>query len=225
MNLPDVVIDHLINYGYLSIFILVFLQESGFPNPLPNEILLLFSGYLSYTGNLNIVLVIVTAAIADFAGTNILYYLFYHAGNYLIMKKPRWLPIPVKRLGRIRSQINQGNIFNIIIFRCTPFTRGYVSALAGLLKIRQKLYMPLAILTAILWSSFYVITGYCIAPSWTVISGDTQSFKYILAAIFVLALIIVTARQFILRKKIGGTNNSKCNMAQAINEQVTNIIK
>ena len=225
MNLPDVVVDHIITYGYLAIFILVFLQESGFPNPLPNEILLLFSGYLSYAGNLNIVLVIITAVIADFAGTNILYYVFYHAGNYLIMKKPRWLPIPVKRLGRLRSHINQGNIFNIIIFRCTPFTRGYVSVLAGLLKIRQTLYLPLAILTAILWSSFYVITGYCIAPSWNVISGDTQNFKYILTAILIVALIIVGARLFILRRKVRVTEHSKCNMTQSINGPVTHISK
>ncbi|MCX6740828.1 MAG: hypothetical protein NTY61_00295 [Candidatus Parcubacteria bacterium] len=36
------------HYGYLAIFFLVFLQEIGVPNPVPNELVLLFSGYLAF---------------------------------------------------------------------------------------------------------------------------------------------------------------------------------
>jgi membrane protein DedA with SNARE-associated domain len=48
--MPDEIAYYVTNYGYLAVSILVFLQESGIPNPIPNEILLIFSGYMCYSG-------------------------------------------------------------------------------------------------------------------------------------------------------------------------------
>ena len=48
--MPEEVVYYITGYGYLAIFILVFLQEIGMPNPFPNELLLIFSGYLSFRG-------------------------------------------------------------------------------------------------------------------------------------------------------------------------------
>jgi membrane protein DedA with SNARE-associated domain len=38
---------YIIKYGYIALFSLVFLQEIGVPNNVPNELVLLFSGYLT----------------------------------------------------------------------------------------------------------------------------------------------------------------------------------
>ncbi len=48
--MPEDVVYYVTRYGYLAIFILVFLQEIGMPNPFPNELLLIFSGYLTFKG-------------------------------------------------------------------------------------------------------------------------------------------------------------------------------
>ena len=77
----------IINYGYLAIFALVFLQEVGIPNPVPNELVLIFSGYLAFKGILYLPLVILAAVSADFIGTNILYFTFYFAFFQLKFKK------------------------------------------------------------------------------------------------------------------------------------------
>lgn len=69
------------HYGYPAIFSLVFLQEIGVPNPVPNELVLLFSGYLAFLGALNFVLVFLTVVAADFIGTSILYLVFYFFGG------------------------------------------------------------------------------------------------------------------------------------------------
>jgi hypothetical protein len=44
-------------YSYGAIFVLVLLQELGVPNPVTNEFVLLFSGYLAFSGVLNFWLV------------------------------------------------------------------------------------------------------------------------------------------------------------------------
>jgi membrane protein DedA with SNARE-associated domain len=66
----------IVAYGYLAIFLFIFLQELGVPNPITNELVLMFSGYLAYTGTLSITKVIITAISADFTGTSILYFIF-----------------------------------------------------------------------------------------------------------------------------------------------------
>ena len=57
--MPPTFSAYIIKYGYLAIFSLVFLQEIGVPNPVPNELVLLFSGYLTSTGKLNFTAVLI----------------------------------------------------------------------------------------------------------------------------------------------------------------------
>jgi len=57
--------DYITKYGYFAIFSLVFLQEIGVPNPVPNELVLLFSGYLIFVGKLDFIIVLTTVVAAD----------------------------------------------------------------------------------------------------------------------------------------------------------------
>jgi Uncharacterized membrane-associated protein len=102
--MPEEVVFYVTKYGYLAIFILVFLQEIGMPNPFPNELLLIFSGYLSFKGLLFLPFVILTVLSADFIGTNILYFLFYNAGTFIMKKKPRWFPLSSGMIDRLSSK-------------------------------------------------------------------------------------------------------------------------
>src|SRR6516225_8382929 len=96
---------HIAEYGYIAIFLLVLLQELGVPNPVTNEFVLLFSGYLAYTGVLNLQLVVLTSVSADCIGTTILYALFYRFGEYLMDRRPRWFPISPKHIDRLKLMI------------------------------------------------------------------------------------------------------------------------
>jgi membrane protein DedA with SNARE-associated domain len=65
------------DYGYLAVFLLVFLQEIGIPNPVPNELVLLFAGALTSVGGLSVWLMFFTAVAADVIGTTIVFSVFY----------------------------------------------------------------------------------------------------------------------------------------------------
>lgn len=62
-------------YSYIAIFSLVFLQEMGVPNPVPNELVLLFCGYLTSIGELDFITVLLTVVAADTIGSSLLQYL------------------------------------------------------------------------------------------------------------------------------------------------------
>src|SRR3989344_4102021 len=104
--MPEELSLYIIKYGYLAIFGLIFLQEIGIPNPVPNELILLFSGYLSSIGTLSLPLIFLTAVSADFIGTAVLYTIFYLFGKYFLERKPNWLPFPHEKIHRLGQKIS-----------------------------------------------------------------------------------------------------------------------
>lgn len=189
--MPEEVVYYITRYGYLAIFFLVFLQEIGMPNPFPNELLLMFSGYLSFKGLLFLPGVILTVISADFIGTNILYFLFYNAGTFILRKKPNWFPLSARMIDRLTTKISNGGQLSIFVFRLTPFTRGYTSVITGLLQVKPKVFLPIALISAVTWATIYVVIGHLIGPSWDRFTQNAGSFKYIMLAVLAVILFII----------------------------------
>jgi len=188
-NIPPDFLQSVIKYGYLIIILLVFLQEVGFPNPIPNELVMVFSGYLCYTGMLKVPFVILVALLGDLLGSGILYAVFYFFGKKIMKKKPRWLPISQKKIDKLAAKFQKQGISAVIIGRLSPFIRGYVSVLMGLMNYPAKKYSWILVGTAIFWACFYVLTGYLIGPYWKLVS--TYKAYWMLLPVFMLLLIVL----------------------------------
>jgi membrane protein DedA with SNARE-associated domain len=183
---------YITRYGYLAIFLFVFLQELGVPNPVTNEFVLLFSGYLAFTGILNLWLVFLTAVAADCIGTTILYAVFYVFGEYIMDHRPPWLPISAAHIDRIARAISERQRWGIYVGRLIPFLRGYVSVAAGILSIRPRVFLPAVIVSAITWSGGYVIAGKLLGPCWEQVAAKIGGVESVvlLAALIVIATLI-----------------------------------
>ncbi|MGH2644709.1 MAG: DedA family protein [Chitinophagaceae bacterium] len=199
--MPPEVIVEITKYGYLAIFILIFLQETGVPNPIPNELVLLFCGYLTFTGALFFPLVILSAVVADFTGTNILYVVFYFFGNYILNHKPRWLPVSKDAINKLEQRISSGGKKMVYIGRITPFIRGYTSVACGLIQLKPKIFLPIALFSGITWSLVYVLLGRLIAPYWDAFSGKEGWFKSALIIFAIGILLFLLIRTIINRKR------------------------
>jgi membrane protein DedA with SNARE-associated domain len=170
--MPEEIVYQISKNGYYAIFLMVFLQETGMPVPFPNELLLMFSGYLTYTGVLYLPFVFIAAFTADFLGTNVLYFLFYKSGSIILAKKPKWFPISIKMLENIKEKISTGGKVTIFIFRLTPFTRGYASVISGLLQVKPGVFLPIAVYSATVWALVYILAGHFIGPSWNLVISN-----------------------------------------------------
>jgi membrane protein DedA with SNARE-associated domain len=200
--MPPELILYITKYGYYAIFVLVFLQEIGAPNPIPNELVLLFSGYLTFTGVLQFPLVVLAALSADFIGTSILHTVFYFSGACLFQHKPRWLPIPMKTILKLKKRISHSGLWGIYIGRLTPFIRGYTSVIAGLLQIKSRVFLPIALVTATIWASIYVTAGRLLGPLWSHVAPDITIVKYSMLLIFISIIAITILRSFIRHKTV-----------------------
>jgi len=173
-------------YGYPAIFSLVFLQEIGVPNPVPNEFVLLFSGYLASTGILSLPLVLLSVIFADFIGTSILYFVFYFFGSALLKKiRPGKF---LDKLKKIEFNISKRGRWGIFLGRLVPYARGYCSVVAGLMEVPPKTFLTTVIFSAILWSGGYALTGRLLGKEWKKVVNVIG----LQAAIIILLFIILT---------------------------------
>jgi len=192
----------IVQYGYIAIFLFVFLQELGIPNPITNELVLLFSGYLTYTGALSITKVILTAIAADFIGTSILYFIFYALSkNYIFNNTPRWLTKLVAKLENLKKRIDEGKKWGIFIGRLTPFLRGYISVVAGTIQIKPKEFITTILLSALVWSGGLVLTGRLLGPYWKELAQKLGAIEFTTLIILVVVALIV-AGKYVTRREL-----------------------
>jgi membrane protein DedA with SNARE-associated domain len=153
----------------------------------------MFSGYLAFKGILNLPFVILVSVSADIIGTGILYTLFYFLGNYILKHKPRWFPLSDKSIEKYSSKISKGGKWTIYICRVTPFVRGYTSIIAGLLQIKSKIFLPIALISAITWSVTCVLIGFFLGPYWNLAGEKLENLKFIIlvVALIILAIILL----------------------------------
>jgi membrane protein DedA with SNARE-associated domain len=187
---------YLSEYGYYAVFILVFLQELGIPNPITNELVLIFCGYLSYTGTLNFYKVIITAISADFIGTSILFFIFYSFSKWLIAHSPKWLPLTGETIEKMKKRLLRHGNRSVFIGRLTPFLRGYVSVAAGMLHVNRKAFLGTVIISAVTWSGGLVLLGRLIGPYWNTMLKESGVIGNIALIVTVIIIIMFVGRYF-----------------------------
>ncbi len=199
--MPEELAIYIAKYGYLAIFSLVFLQEIGVPNPVPNEFVLLFSGYLTTQNILSFPLVLLSAILGDFIGTSVLFFVFYFFGAQLLARKPKWLPISKHNIERLSNFVSAKGWWGIYLGRLIPYLRGYVSAAAGLLEFSPKKFLLMVFLSAITWSGGYVIIGHIAGPYWQEIAQKITGVGKIAGIAFVILIAILIWRSIEKWKK------------------------
>ena len=171
----------------MAIFSLVFLQEIGVPNPVPNELILLFSGYLTSIGQLNFTTVLITAIAADAIGSSVLYTTFYYCGQRVLQKWPH--VIPTSKLADLTARVSHKDRWSIYVGRHLPFLRGYTAVAAGLLKISPTIFLPAVLLSALTWSGGYVTAGKLLGHECVHVVSKLAIGKIVLAGLILVCSI------------------------------------
>src|SRR5215510_1802821 len=178
---------YILKYGYVAIFSMVFLQEIGVPNPIPNEVVLLFSGYLSSIGQLDCITVLITVIAADALGSSLLYMTFYYFGQRVLQKWPHI--IPTSKLTYLTVRVAHKDRWSIYVGRHLPFLRGYTAVAAGLLKIPPRIFLPAVLLSALTWSGGYVIAGKLLGHEYVHVVSKLAVGKIALVLVILVCII------------------------------------
>jgi len=127
---------------------------------LPNELVLFYFGYICHKAGLFFPAVIGIGIVADITGSLLLYLLFYYGRNHLAHVKLKWLRLPTRKIDSLTQKMTSHKGRSLFVAKMTPFIRGYVAVVAGLLHIPLALYGRMIVLTAITWTGGWLTAGW-----------------------------------------------------------------
>ena len=125
---PEVAVSH---WGYLAVFVLVILGNAGVP--VPEETVLLVAGFLVWTGQLRLDIVLVVGVVSAVLGDNIGYWLGRRFGRTALERHAHWILGHPERLGAMQRFVARRGAIAVIIARFLPGLRFMAGPLAGAL--------------------------------------------------------------------------------------------
>ena len=180
-------------FGYFGICFLIAL-ENIFP-PIPSEVILTFSGFMTTTTKLTIPLVILFSTLGSTIGALLLYYI----GK--ILNKDRLIKLVSGRLGRLirlkpkdilKADQWFNNRGNITVFFCRfiPIIRSLISIPAGMSEMPLSRFLLYTIIGTLIWNSVLVLLGYYMGSNWLQISIWLEKFTYVVVIIIIIFIVV-----------------------------------
>jgi membrane protein DedA with SNARE-associated domain len=167
--MEHLIIDIINQYGYIGVFLLIAI-ENIFP-PIPSEIILTFSGFMTTYSNMNVWGVIVSATLGSFLGAVVLYII----GRVLNTTRLERLfgsklggALRLKKDDVQRAEkwfLKHGNKA-VFFCRFVPIIRSLISLPAGSAKMKLNLFLPLTIVGTFIWNVALVFLGRVTGDAW-----------------------------------------------------------
>jgi len=162
-ELAKIVVDLTLDWGYVGIFLLMTLESSFIP--FPSEIVLIPAGYLVANGEMNFLLIMVSALSGSMIGAFTNYYLAFFLGRKFLTKYGKYFFIGENSLKRMDDYFETHGAVSTFIGRLIPGIRQLISIPAGLAKMNLVIFSIYTVLGACIWALILVLLGYFIGEN------------------------------------------------------------
>ena len=176
--------------AYLLVGALVFAEASvmlGFV--FPGETAAIIGGVLASKGNVTLVGMTVCVVLCAIAGDSIGYWVGDKWGPQLLRVGP--LRKRQKGVQVALDQLRRRGAVAVFVGRFTAFLRAVVPGLAGMSKMRYRIFLPANALGAICWGTLFVLLGYFVGQR---VEKATGIASDILAGLIVVAIVVLFIR-------------------------------
>lgn len=190
------------DYGYLGIWLLIFL-ENVFP-PIPSEVILPFSGFLTTCTKMGQWGVIMYATVGSVTGGYILYGAGYllneeRLERVLSGKLGRSLHFKKEDVHKTMSWFRRYGNTSVFFCRCIPMLRSLISIPAGMTKMPLITFTLYTTMGSFIWNVILVSLGAWAGESWGTISAYIAMYRDIIK--IVLGGIVIGVGMYYLQKK------------------------
>lgn len=200
------IIDFIEQFGYAGVFFLIAL-ENIFP-PIPSEIILTFSGFMTTTSALHIPGVVVASTLGSVFGAMILYgigrLINIDRMEILVEKYGRCLRLTKKDIHRADAWFAKYGVWTIFFCRMIPLVRSLISIPAGMAKMNVFTFLLLTTLGTLIWNIVLINLGVAVGESWVDILGFLDIYSsaaYVVLGIAALWVFFLLLKRFQLNGK------------------------
>jgi membrane protein DedA with SNARE-associated domain len=166
--LEATVLQWISQYGYAGIVLLMMFGIIGVP--IPDEVLLTFSGYLVFKGELSFAPTIASAFSGSICGITVSYLLGRTGGRYLAGRYGSWFHITKKELERVHDWLERSGRWGIFFGYFVPGLRHLTALVAGTSRLRYPIFAAFAYAGGLLWSTSFITAGFFLGKEWRKVS-------------------------------------------------------
>jgi len=173
-------------YGYFAVLVIVGLESTGVP--LPGETTLVAAAlYAGATHNLNIVGVVIAAAVGAILGDNLGYLIGHWGGYRLLIRYGRYIRLSEKRIKIARYLFLRYGGEVVFFGRFTAILRAYAAFLAGTTRMPWRRFLFFNAAGGIAWATIYGGGAYLLGRQIERLSGP---FEIVFVAAAVIAIVV-----------------------------------
>jgi membrane protein DedA with SNARE-associated domain len=176
--------------GYGGIILLMAIESACIP--LPSEIIMPFSGYLVYTGELNLWIVSVAGAIGCVLGSLVAYWVGMYGGRPFIEKYGRYVLISHHDLDLADRWFDRFGEVIVFASRLLPVIRTFIAFPAGVSRMNVKKFVIYTFLGSLPWCLGLAYVGQKLGEQWDTnptLKTLFHRFDFVIGIAIVLAAI------------------------------------
>jgi membrane protein DedA with SNARE-associated domain len=154
------VVRWITDYGYFGIFFLLIFGILGLP--VPDEWLLVISGYLAFKNVLGFIPTIGVAVFGSAFGLTMSYVLGRTSGSFIVRRYGHWFSIDDEKIQRAQNWFHNLGRWMLVVGPFVPGVRNLMGYIAGASKLRLHVFARFAYVGALISSVTFVTFGYAV---------------------------------------------------------------
>ena len=204
--MQEIIIDMINQFGYAGVFLLI-LIETIFP-PIPSEVILLLTGFMTTYSNMNLWLVILFATAGAVLGAILLYVLgrvlsIERLERIFASKLGRLLRLKKEDVRKAESWFLKRGGKAVFFCRFIPIVRSLISIPAGMAKMKFGFFLLLTTIGTAIWNTVLVFLGRFAGDTWQVFAEYFDTYTTIAIVVFAVIAVVVAA-VFIKKRFLSG---------------------
>lgn len=187
------------NFGYIGIFLVTMLEYACLP--LPGEVILPLVGLNIANGRYSFILVLICTICAAIIGALISYTVGYLGGDLVIRWLKKRIPSSRKGIDIIESLFSNYGKLTVLLTRILPFTRTYVSLLAGAERVNKPIFIIFSAIGIGIWNFMLLLIGFYIGNNMTLIGSIFKKYSILCISIVIIIGLTIFIYKKILKRK------------------------
>jgi membrane protein DedA with SNARE-associated domain len=186
------------HWGYAAIFLGILLGNVGVP--LPEESILLLSGYLAWRGTLSLPAVIAVGIVSAVAGDNLGYWIGREGGRPLLLRYGRYCFVSPRQMRRAEQFFARHGHRAVFFGRFIAGMRFLAGPLAGISRMRFGRFFAYNASGAVVYVSVVALVGFAAGSHLHAVLANFKRAEHFIALAAAI-LLAGLAWRFLRRKK------------------------
>lgn len=186
----------------LYLVIVVWLSVESAAVPLPNEAILLFSGFLVGAGHLNLYFALAASVLGTAAGATFSWWVARKYGPAGVRKVGHYVFLTPGRLAAAERFFRHRGPAAIFLARLTPVVRTVMSYPAGLAAMPYRSFILATLAGCTIWNVLVLLVGRAAGQHWTELFERYHTPLLVAGVLLLIAAVAYLALEHNLKKRL-----------------------